>query len=83
MRAWCLVQERTRRRRAEAAAKGAASKAKGGAPPQTKYPDEEGALGPNGLPRMKGGNPSGGPCKGHFEGGGCRFKTCPYSHTRS
>ena len=44
-----------------------------------KYPDEEGALGPNGLSRKKGGNSSGSACKGHAEGS-CRFTFCSFSH---
>ena len=46
---------------------------------KTKYPDELGAEGPNGLPRMKGGNPAGEPCEKHANGK-CTFKFCSYSH---
>ncbi|KAL1511769.1 hypothetical protein AB1Y20_005055 [Prymnesium parvum] len=45
----------------------------------TKWPDEEGALGPNGLPRKKGGNPAGASCERRAKGA-CQFKTCSYSH---
>ena len=46
-----------------------------------KYPDTEGANGPNGLPRKKGGNPDGGPCS-RFAQGKCEFKFCSYSHKK-
>lgn len=45
-----------------------------------KYEDKEGAKGPNELPRKKGGNPAGGPCKYIVEGKTCPFKTCSFSH---
>jgi hypothetical protein len=46
---------------------------------RSRYEDVAGALGPNSLPRMKGGNPAGEACKDHASGH-CKFKTCPYSH---
>ena len=54
-------------------------------PPKTgggseKYPDEDGALGPNGLPRKKGGNPAGRKCDRLSNGGACPFKYCSFSH---
>jgi len=42
-----------------------------------EYPDEEGALGPNGLPRMRGGNPKGDKC-GRLPT--CPFTFCSFSH---
>ena len=45
----------------------------------SRYEDVAGAMGPNKLPRKKGGNPDGERCK-DFEGGTCSFKTCSYSH---
>jgi hypothetical protein len=54
--------------------KKATSEKKGG-----RFPDTEGADGPNSLPRMKGGNPAGSPCKDLAEGK-CPFKTCSFSH---
>ena len=48
---------------------------------QGKFPDKEGAKGPNGLPRRKGGNPNGAVCKG-FLAGDCPFATCSYSHKK-
>ena len=44
-----------------------------------KYPDEVGAIGPNGLARMKGGNPAGGPCR-DLAKGKCAYATCSFSH---
>ena len=44
-----------------------------------KWPDEDGAPGPNGLPRMEGGNPSGEPCA-RFLKGQCSFSYCSYKH---
>ena len=44
-----------------------------------RYPDKEGAIGPNGLKRLYGGNPDGTPCLKHKKGE-CPFKTCSYSH---
>jgi len=49
-------------------------------PGSDKYPDEEGAAGPNGLPRKKGGNPSGRKCDRLANGGTCPFKFCSFSH---
>ena len=46
-----------------------------------KWADEEGAEGPNGLPRKVGGNPAGAPCT-RFAQGKCGFKTCSYSHKK-
>ena len=51
---------------------------KGGA--VVTFKDEEGQLGPNGLPRKKGGNPSGGKCSRLASLGACPFATCSYSH---
>ena len=45
-----------------------------------KYEDKEGAKGPNELPRKKGGNPAGGPCKYVAAGKPCPFRTCSFSH---
>ena len=45
-----------------------------------RYADEEGALGPNKLPRKAGGNPLGDRCKYLAEGKACPFKTCSFSH---
>ena len=45
-----------------------------------KYPDEEGAMGPNKLPRKTGGNPLGDQCKYIKEGRTCPFRTCSFSH---
>ena len=47
--------------------------------PEGGWPDVEGKEGPNGLPRMKGGNPDGGPCKEH-QAGKCQYKTCSFCH---
>ena len=44
-----------------------------------RHADKVGEVGPNGLPRMAGGNPRGQPCKGHARGN-CRFETCSFSH---
>jgi len=53
----------------------------GSGTPQKKkkggYEDKAGELGPNGLPRMVGGNPDGAKCSAHPA---CRFTTCSYSH---
>ena len=35
---------------------------------------------PNGLPRMKGGNPDGKPCNDFFQRGKCPYGTCSFSH---
>jgi hypothetical protein len=45
-----------------------------------RFPDTEGAEGPNSLPRMKGGHPAGSPCKDLADDGKCPFKTCSFSH---
>jgi hypothetical protein len=45
----------------------------------SRHADKAGEVGPNGLPRMAGGNPQGQPCKGHARGN-CRFETCSFSH---
>merc|ERR1719446_389189 len=45
----------------------------------SRHADKVGEGGPNGLPRMVGGNPQGQPCKGHARGN-CRFETCSFSH---
>ena len=45
-----------------------------------KYPDEEGAMGPNKLPRKVGGNPQGDPCRYIKAGRACPFRTCSFSH---
>ena len=44
------------------------------------YADKAGELGPNGLPRMVGGNPAGAPCSYCTKGEACPFTTCSYSH---
>lgn len=52
-----------------------------GTRPQRKpYIDAEGELGPNELPRMKGGNPKGDPCDKVPTARGCTFKFCSFSH---
>ena len=45
-----------------------------------KYPDEEGAMGPNKLPRKVGGNPLGDQCRNIKAGRACPFRTCSFSH---
>ena len=53
---------------------------KGAGKPEGGWPDEEGALGPNGLKRMAGGNPqSKQECRRH-SAGGCPYKFCSYKH---
>ena len=53
---------------------------KGAGKPEGGWPDEEGALGPNGLKRMTGGNPqSKQECRRH-SAGGCPYKFCSYKH---
>jgi len=52
-----------------------------GKPGAAGWPDEEGATGPNRLPRMVGGNPEGEMCKYIQAGKACRYKTCSFSHT--
>ena len=44
------------------------------------YKDEEGTLGPNGLPRKAGGNPAGAKCVRMANSGACPFATCSFSH---
>ena len=44
-----------------------------------RWPDEKGAIGPNNLPRMAGGNPNGAKCKKHPD---CPFKFCSFSHDK-
>jgi len=51
-----------------------------GKPGVAGWADEEGAIGPNRLPRMVGGNPEGDLCKYIQAGRTCRFKTCSFSH---
>ena len=46
-----------------------------------KYPDEVGAKGPNGLERMKGGNPAGDPCR-DLAKGKCAYASCSFSHAK-
>ena len=45
-----------------------------------KWADKAGELGPNDLPRVKGGNKSGSQCVRFFSGEGCKFNTCSFSH---
>lgn len=83
----------TKRARDEAGrgARGKGAKGKKGEEPKKRkgdaargserYPDEAGAIGPNGLPRRVGGNKEGGPCA-RFAKGNCPFKTCSYSHEK-
>ena len=53
---------------------------KGSGKPEGGWPDEEGALGPNGLKRVAGGNPqSKQECRRH-SAGGCPYKFCSYKH---
>ena len=72
---------RRKRKRAEVEAEAAPAaptppgSGKGGG----RFPDEDGAKGPNGLPRMKGGNPAGSKCKLHPK---CTFKFCSFSHAK-
>jgi hypothetical protein len=61
------------------AAGGGAGGGAGGYLGQNK--DAEGELGPNQLPRKKGGNPDGLACKKFAQNGKCDFHTCSYSHT--
>ena len=70
-----------RQKKREAAAE--RQKSAGGPPKgdvKEEYRDEDGAKGPNGLPRKKGGNPSGGPCKRYNSKAGCGFNFCSFSH---
>ena len=46
------------------------------------YKDEVGELGPNGLPRMKGGNPKGDACGKLKKTGKCPYESCSYSHAK-
>ena len=46
------------------------------------YKDEEGALGPNNLPRMKGGNPKGAYCGKLKKSGKCTYEYCSFSHVK-
>ena len=46
----------------------------------TRFVDKAGEAGPNGLARMVGGNPSGGPCREFARSGKCGFGTCSFSH---
>lgn len=64
-------------KRPAGAASPAATAAKAAKAP--KYPDDDGAIGPNGLARMAGGNPAGEKCS-RFAKGACTFKFCSYSH---
>jgi hypothetical protein len=48
----------------------------------TEWPDEDGAKGPNGLPRKKGGNTEGGACKRLRTEGECPFEFCSFSHKK-
>jgi len=45
-----------------------------------KWVDKAGEMGPNGLPRVKGGNDSGSKCVRFFAGDGCKFNTCSFFH---
>lgn len=48
-----------------------------------QYVDAEGELGPNGLPRKKGGNPdSGKVCDRFAKSGVCKFNTCSFKHAK-
>jgi hypothetical protein len=48
-------------------------------PARGRFADEDGALGPNGLARMRGGNPAGAACSRHANGR-CAFQFCSFSH---
>ena len=61
-------------------AEAAAVAEKGGG---AKYPDVEGAIGPNGLKRKRGGNNAGSPCARHASAQGCQFEFCSFSHTKN
>ena len=63
-------------------AKKAAELAKKGGQLGARFKDAAGEEGPNGLPRMKGGNPAGGPCKAFAEKGKCPYATCSFSHEK-
>jgi len=47
---------------------------------KARFEDKAGAKGPNGLPRMVGGNPKGDPCPSLKNHGKCKFATCSFSH---
>jgi hypothetical protein len=47
--------------------------------PGDPYEDKAGEMGPNELPRKKGGNPAGRRCRA-LDAGGCKFGTCSFSH---
>ena len=51
-------------------------------PTKGPFTYEEGATGPNGLPRMKGGNPKGSACKAVAAGKECPFEFCSFSHAK-
>ena len=54
---------------------------KNGGRPDVGWVDEEDVLGPNGLPRKKGGNPKGSPCR-QFALSTCQYETCSFSHAK-
>ena len=75
------IQKRKPARKGAGAKGSNQNPAKTAGPYQGKWADEEGAEGPNGLPRKVGGNPAGAPCT-RFAQGKCGFKTCSYSHKK-
>ena len=80
-----LTKAEKKARKAAADKAAAAAKQKEAGSPagyKGKFPDTEGALGPNGLARMAGGNPAGGPCTRFAKDGKCSFKFCSYSHEK-
>ena len=83
-------KQKAAKRKADAAAaeSAAAKKLRGtqpnkpapGTPPGQRWPDEDGALGPNGLPRKKGGNPQAKEACARHAAGNCSFKFCSFKH---
>ena len=75
---------KTKRKEPESGLTGPAQKksktGKGSGKPEGGWPDEDGALGPNGLKRIAGGNPDAKQeCRRH-SAGGCPYKFCSYKH---
>ena len=72
-------REAEKKKETEGPAAKAQKEKAGDTPAKERYPDTAGAPGPNGKPRMVGGNPEGGPCKLHAAGN-CPYKTCSFRH---
>lgn len=51
--------------------------------PRSRWPDKEGAKGPNGLPRKKGGNPAGVRCEYLDQPGGCGPEGTHFARARA